>query len=255
MDIKAVSSSRWFHVFALFATVALGVLVEVTTPGSAVHLVWAPTVIALLTAARPLWGSVMARDVFGPQALQWAGVFLAAGGTALTAWLTKSGLVAAPVAVALVTQLRIALTAAPAPGEPPGPPAPPAGLLLLLALGVTLPAVGCAHVGDVVSAIEDCTDPLICDLGDKVKPTALAVLTCSGLAPEALPACALEGLGALATVIGKDGPAVVDCLMHRLASSRAALPGAVGDEALVARRAAAYVGMRKNRGVKLRLAP
>jgi hypothetical protein len=127
--------------------------------------------------------------------------------------------------------------------------------LMLAMLSVFMAVPSCAHVGPVVDAIEDCADPLICDLGDKVKPTALAVLTCSGLSPEALPACAIEGLGALATVIGKDGPAVVDCLMHRLATSRAVAPEAVGGEALVARRAAAYVSMRRTRGVRLEHAP
>lgn len=114
--------------------------------------------------------------------------------------------------------------------------------LLVACLAVV---VGCATVRPVFDAFKECTSPLICDLGEKIRPEAEKVLVC-GVATNAVPACVLSGLHELAKSVGKNGPAAVNCLVEKLSKLRGAAPGSEGD--LQQRNAALYVDYLKTRG-------
>lgn len=119
MNVKSFLANRWVQRVLVVASIVLAALVDVTTKNQAVHLVWPATVVALLTPISPLWKSLTARDVFGPAVLEWTGFILTVGGGAATAWLSRSPSTLAPIGIAFIAQLKLALAS-------PAPPLPPA---------------------------------------------------------------------------------------------------------------------------------
>lgn len=92
------------------------------------------------------------------------------------------------------------------------------GIVLLFGLSL-LGVSSCAHVRPIVSEIETCAGPACADIATKILPAVEVILECdaaAGFSPSALPACAMNGLDALAVAAGPDGWRIIGCITNAL---------------------------------------
>lgn len=91
------------------------------------------------------------------------------------------------------------------------------GFFGLLFACLAVPANGCAHVTPIVNDIETCAGPDCKDIATKLLPAAEVILECElATGGVALPACAENGLAALAAAAGPDGWKIVACIVNAI---------------------------------------
>lgn len=89
------------------------------------------------------------------------------------------------------------------------------GFLALLSAFMALP--GCATVSPIVKDVETCAGPECKDIATKVLPAAEVILECElATGGAGLPACAENGLAALAAAAGPDGWKIVACVVNAI---------------------------------------
>lgn len=119
-----------------------------------------------------------------------------------------------------------------------------AKLTLVAFLGLSLGLSGCATVQPIVNDIATCAGPACADIATKILPAVEVVIVCdagAGFSSGSLPACAENGLAALAAAIGVDGWRIVGCVTNALEKDLTKPPGvrarASAARTLAARRA------------------
>ncbi len=117
-----------------------------------------------------------------------------------------------------------------------GDPSPPVRIIaLFLAGGLAVAASGCATVQPIVKDVETCAGPACADIATKILPAAEVILECElETGGAALPACAENGLAALAAAAGPDGWKIVACVVSAIEKDTTK-PPAVRERARMAR--------------------
>jgi hypothetical protein len=130
-------------------------------------------------------------------------------------------------------------------GDPPTPPAPPPRIAIMALVGaVAFGSVGCATVQPIVKDVVACAGPACADLATKLLPAAEIVLECEiSTGGQSLPACAQQGLAALADALGSDGWRIVGCIVNAIEKDTTKSP-----ELRARAKAARVIAARKTNG-------
>lgn len=123
-------------------------------------------------------------------------------------------------ALTLVTALCTLLAQSPwLAGGTAGAGGPVSKLGIALIFGLGLGVSSCATMQPIVTDVQACAGPACADVATKILPAVEVILECdaaAGFSPSALPACAENGLAALAAASGPDGWRIVGCITNAL---------------------------------------